>query len=77
MHATPSTSAITGTDGTPTIQAALDYAMQNHFEAVCISDGNYKRTHMLAYYRTLERILRPHCFLILFLDFNLRQLPGP
>jgi hypothetical protein len=38
------TDAVTGTDNTTFIQNALDYAMINNFNAVCLSDGNYKTT---------------------------------
>lgn len=38
------TGAVTGTDNTTAIQASIDYALQNKYEAVCLSDGKYKTT---------------------------------
>lgn len=42
------TGAITGTDNTILIQNALDYAMRNRFQTVCLNDGLYKTTDTLA-----------------------------
>ncbi len=41
------TGEVTGTDNTPMIQAALNYAMQNGLAAVCLDDGKYKTTDTL------------------------------
>jgi len=41
------TQAITGTDSTSAIQAAIDYALQNHIHTVFLPDGNYKITDTL------------------------------
>ena len=42
------TGAITGTDNYPMIQNALDYAMRNQFQIVCLSDGAYRTDDGLA-----------------------------
>jgi len=42
------TNAVTGTDNTAMIQNALDYAMRNNFNTVCLSDGAYKTTDTIA-----------------------------
>lgn len=39
--------AITGTDSTAAIQAAIDYALQNNFNTVCLNDGKYKTSKAL------------------------------
>lgn len=36
------TQAVSGTDSTAAIQAAVDYALQNHYRSVCLPDGKYK-----------------------------------
>lgn len=41
------TGAVTGTDNQAQINAALSYALQNGFEAVCLNDGYYKTTDTL------------------------------
>ena len=41
------TNAVTGTDNTAIIQAALNYAMVNKLAAVCLDDGLYKTTDTL------------------------------
>lgn len=41
------TGAVTGTDNTAIIQAALDFAMRNQFETVCLNDGKYLITDTL------------------------------
>src|SRR5208283_2697811 len=33
--------AVTGTDNWPAIQGAINYALQNNFASVCLSDGTY------------------------------------
>lgn len=37
----------TGTDNTPMIQAAFNYALQNRYGSVCLNDGRYKTTDTL------------------------------
>lgn len=39
-----SNGAITGTDNTPMIQAAINYALQHRYGSICLSDGAYKTT---------------------------------
>lgn len=41
------TNVIAGTDNTAIIQAALNYAIQNEWNAVCLNDGAYKITDTL------------------------------
>jgi hypothetical protein len=44
----PATPVYGGTDNTLMIQAALDYAMQNNFKTVCLTDGTYMTTDTIA-----------------------------
>lgn len=41
------TNAIAGTDNTTAIQNALDYAMRNKFDTVCLNSGGYKTSDTL------------------------------
>jgi hypothetical protein len=43
-----SNNVVTGTDNTTFIQNALDYAMRNNFNTVCLNDGIYETTNTLA-----------------------------
>jgi hypothetical protein len=42
------TYAVSGTDNTSMIQNALDYAMRNNYNTVCLNDGSYLTTDTLA-----------------------------
>lgn len=42
------TLAITGTNNAPTIQNAIDYALRNSFQTICLSDGAYRHDDTLA-----------------------------
>jgi hypothetical protein len=41
------TGAITGTDNTAIIQAALDFTLRSRFNTVCLNDGMYKTTNTI------------------------------